>query len=654
MKIERKKAIKNTGSDFERREAFYAKNKIIDLSEEKVQDAGILLDCIDRTKAVVSNDESHGLIIASSGNGKTRRVILPTICAIAKSKESMVINDTKGELYKTTAGYLRSCGYEVVVIDFRNPGSGNRWNPLSFVEEYYRRDPDNKKISGKTDGKYRNDNRDKAGVFLQDIAEILSNNISNRDKCWERWAVSAFTAAAYMILEVVDDPGYLTFENIQNVMREYSDDIVHGHEAKNFFRSLPHTSQAKENLDGITNQPERTLQNIIGDFDAMLNPYTNQDVLKDFTSETEIDFSKLGEKPTALFLIIPDDSTALYPMVNLLIKQLYSTLIEKADGSPIGRLNNRVYFILDEFGTLVSSSGGALIDMAPKMSAARSRNIRFILVCQSLEQLSKNYLPSEAKTIFDNCKIWMYMGSRDHTLLRELQELCGYYISPYSGERRPLLSTDDLRKMPMGEVLILENNMSPYLGHLKDFSEYDFGYDFNCTQSSVSKPRKRQDRPVLSFSDILTANKNKGSIKVQGINTEFPKEKNANGKGMSDLIDSENKESTKKKKSQKVGKSIPGPIFDYEEFIKACKTYPYKELFLNENEIIKIIILEILNYSEWNNKGDIMLNATVIINKASRDNELSKILPDGVLQKAMGLIQNMSFAKLKELYEESK
>ena len=653
MKIERKTAIKNTGSDFERRETFYAKNKIIDLRNDRLPEAGIVLDCIDRSKAVVSNDESHGLIIASSGNGKTRRVILPTICAIAKSKESMVINDTKGELYKTTAEYLRTCGYEIAVIDFRNPGAGNRWNPLSLVEEYYRREPDNKKVSGKTYGKFRNDNRDKAGVFLQDIADILCQDLSNRDKCWERWAASAFLASAYMILESVDHPGYLTLENIQNIMRDYSNDLGCGVDAKRFFRSLPQSSQAKENLDGITNQPDKTLQNIIGEFDAMLSPYTNQDVLKDFTSKTEIDYSKLGETPFALFLIIPDDSTALYPMVNLLIKQLYSTLIEKADGSPIGRLVNRVYFILDEFGTLVSSSGGALIDMAPKMSAARSRNIRFILVCQSLEQLSKNYLPSEARTIFDNCKIWMYMGSRDNALLRELQELCGYYISPYSGERRPLMSTDDLRKMPMGEVLILENNMSPYLGHLMDFSEYDFGYDFNCTQSTVSKPRKRQDRPVLSFSDILTANKNKGSIKVQSINTEISKEKNANGKELSDLIDSENKESTKKT-YQKKGKSIPEPIFDYEEFKKACKSYPYKELFLNENEITKIIILEIMKYSEWNNKGDIMLNATVIINKASRDNELSKILPDGVLQKAMGLIQNMSFAELKKLYEESR
>lgn len=80
----------------------------------------------------VDNSEYHSLVIGATGSGKTQTVILPLVHSLAKAKESMIITDPKGEIYEKTSNMLRSRGYQILLLNFRDPQNGNAWNPMSL------------------------------------------------------------------------------------------------------------------------------------------------------------------------------------------------------------------------------------------------------------------------------------------------------------------------------------------------------------------------------------------------------------------------------------------------------------------------------------------------------------------------------------------
>ena len=85
----------------------------------------------------VDNGESHNIVIGSTGTGKTQCVILPLVKILAKKGESMIITDPKGEIYRANAGLLKQKGYQILVLNFRDPQQGNTWNPLNLPYKLY-------------------------------------------------------------------------------------------------------------------------------------------------------------------------------------------------------------------------------------------------------------------------------------------------------------------------------------------------------------------------------------------------------------------------------------------------------------------------------------------------------------------------------------
>ena len=129
----------------------------------------------------IDNGEYHSLILGSTGSGKTETIVKPMVNFLAKKGESMIITDPKGELYKNSAHYLKSRGYKIIVLNFREPQNGNAWNPLTLPYQYYK--------AG---------NLDKATELLDDIAlNILydPNNKSDSD-FWEKSAADYFSGLA--------------------------------------------------------------------------------------------------------------------------------------------------------------------------------------------------------------------------------------------------------------------------------------------------------------------------------------------------------------------------------------------------------------------------------------------------------------------------
>lgn len=475
--------IARTGARFERTSDFIGKCVVVDTTAESVEYSGVPLTMISENHLATSTEEMHCFVIGETGCGKTRRVIMPTIRMAAKSGQSLLISDPKGELYRETADALKKNGYEVYVLNFRTPSKGQRWNPLGVIEKLYRMND--------------TDSRDKAVLMVKDISDILKQAVhSDKDMFWENAAASVFVGSALTILEY-GLPGELTFINITTFARElFCSAAKLGH----FLQTLPKGSPITNSLSLLRGLAKDTLSSISGVFEQMMAIYTNQAALQDLFSESEIDIESMGRKPVALFFILPDDSTALYPIATVFVKQIYSTLVNLADANPTGRLVNRVTFLLDEFANFAT-----IPSVDAMLTAARSRGIKFVLVCQSMEQLQSEskYKVTGAEVLMSNCRVWLYMSCRDIPFLERLSKICGEYVSPYTGNSQPLVSVDELQHFEMGQVLIINDRCHALIGRLPDYSKLSFGEV--CNKAHLPESREYKKIKIIDANLLLKA-----------------------------------------------------------------------------------------------------------------------------------------------------
>lgn len=491
--------IPRTGAAFETTERFLHESIVVDTSAERLECVGVPMTRIKGNTYATSKIESHAFIIGESGCGKTRRVILPTIRLLAKTNESMVVSDPKGELYRKTANALKSCGYAVNVLNFRHPDRGDKWNPLSVIEKFYRSGD-----AGKTS---------KALLMLKAFSQSISAVVhSEKDLFWEQSAERIFEGVGQMILETCED-GALTIENIALVAREINSVMGRSsglfgkqsskQEFQKYIDSLPPESSIRSNLSNLTTSPEDTRNSIFSVFETMVGLYVSQPALLDLLSTSTIEVEHIGERPSALFIILPDDTDELYPLATALVKQIYSCLVDLADSQGDGILPNRVSFILDEFANFAP-----IPSIASMLTAARSRGIRFLLVCQSIEQLkdTKKYGENGMEILLSNCRTWIYMSCRNISFLNRLVELCGKYVSPYTGQECPLISVSDLQHFEMdrekSQVLVLNDRCRPIIGWLQDYGKYDFGPCNDDTEAELPASLGMKTRNIVTLKGI--------------------------------------------------------------------------------------------------------------------------------------------------------
>ena len=141
--------------------------KEVDISADKIDHAGIAI-ISDGKKMWVDDGEAHNLVVGATGSGKTQIVSFPMIKLLAKAGESMIMTDPKGELYEKTSEMLRERGYNIVVLNFRDPQKGNAWNPMNLPYKLY-----------------KEGNMDKAVELLDDLAlNILYEEKNSGDQVW--------------------------------------------------------------------------------------------------------------------------------------------------------------------------------------------------------------------------------------------------------------------------------------------------------------------------------------------------------------------------------------------------------------------------------------------------------------------------------------
>lgn len=285
-----------------------------------------------RERLYCIGDDTHTLTIGATRSGKTRCLVVQSICSLALAGESLVISDPKAELYDYTAGYLKKLGYEVICLDFKNPEKSTRYNLLQPVIDA---------VKAK--------DMERAEMYAWDITNILVGDNTSNEKIWENGEKS--TIAAAILCVVVDNAKRPQYQNLTNVywfIAEMSKSVGGKSPMSEYMKKLPNDHPARALMSIAEVAPSRTK----GSFDTSalttLRLFTSRSVYS-ITHKSDYNIADIGRKKQVLFLILPDEKTTYYPIASLMVSQLYELLVRQSDMRG-GRLERRVNFVLDEFG----------------------------------------------------------------------------------------------------------------------------------------------------------------------------------------------------------------------------------------------------------------------------------------------------------------
>ena len=453
-----------------------SKLKEINTSDKIYQHAGIPLLVNTKTgKAWVDDGEAHSLIMGSTGSGKTTRLILPLIKILSKKGESMILTDPKGELYEKTAEMLTSKGYDIVILNLRNPEKGNAWNPLTLPHQLYKQ------------------GSDKANELLSDLAMSLLHDEKTDDPFWQNSSSDYFTALALGLFEDAkeEEINLNSISFMSAVGEEKYGGTVY---AKEYFSAKDPAKPIYINASGTINAPQDTKNSILSVFRQKIKIFATTEHLSEMLSYSDFDMKDIGKRKTAVFIIIQDEKKTYHALATVFIKQCYETLIDVAHDNN-GKLPIRTNFILDEFANMPP-----LRDVTTMITAARSRQIRFNLVIQNFSQLNQVYGADDAETIKGNCANLVYLMSKELKALEEISKLCGDKKIKGKGDKepdkeRPLISVSELQRLKEGDAIIIKDRSYPLKTKLPGEWEYKFE---ESTGSTINYPI-RQRRTINLF-----------------------------------------------------------------------------------------------------------------------------------------------------------
>ena len=438
---------------------------------------------------------AHTLIIGTTGSGKTTTFINPTVQILAntKGKPSMLISDPKGELYTLHAKSLIKMGYDVKVLDLRNPYCSIRWNPLEKPYEMYQEmlSLEDKVVVNEEEGYYVFEDKiyydvneknaavqvRKQAIFdevyedLNDICSVLCPVKSKNEPIWESGAKNFILAITLAMLEDSEKPELgMTKEkfNFYNVMKIATNTQNDCEDLIEYFAGRSPISKSVSLSKQVLDASDKTRGSYLSTIFDKLSLFSDMSICS-LTSANEIDLGEIATKPTALFLQIPDEKETRHTLAGMVILQTYKALVAKANTYPDLSLPRSVYLLLDEFGNLPQ-----IHKLEQMITVGRSRRIWLALVVQSYAQLAKVYDDKSADIIKSNCNIQIFIGTTDLKTIDEFSKKCGNYSiiqknvsfsssnsgvgSSISVKERPLIYPTELQQLnsakDMGNAIV--------------------------------------------------------------------------------------------------------------------------------------------------------------------------------------------------------
>lgn len=456
-------------------------------------------------KAFYVHDDAHTLLLGSTRSGKSRKSLMPSIYLTGKSGESMVITDPKGEMYQTTSGYLENEGYKIIKIDLRDPGKqGNTWNPMRTVVEAL----EDEELS-------KEDQIALATERARDLAYmIVFQKERQGDPIWANGELSVITALVLYIAIEERTPLNQNLTSVFRLLRDYGQP-VHDPETmeeyiplNNIMMELHGEHPARDAFTVAALAPSRQRGSFFSGAASNLLLFSDPNI-SSMTQKNDHKLEDVGKRKTAVFLVIPDDTTSRHLLASLYIDQMYSKLVREANQNG-GRLRTRVNFLLDEFGNMPQIS-----KFDTKITVAAGRGMRFTLALQDINQLKTIY-GNTAKTITGNCLVWIFLRTTDSVTAKEISEKTGKYTvatnsvsnnyksldsssGTYSASltSRALLLPDEIERWPTGMTLILRSGEYPSKITAPDISEWPASLEFEKYPSVLIERRNADQQAPL-------------------------------------------------------------------------------------------------------------------------------------------------------------
>lgn len=421
--------------------------------------AGGLPVASDGVAAVINTENEHSLIYGGTASKKTRTLIVPLIEILAQARESMIVMDIKGELsdgrtFPGIRGVLEENGYECRFFNFRDM-NGDGFNLLL---EPYRL--------------YRAGQRDEAISRCNDIVEALARIFhgTKADPFWELTAKLYLIAVMILMFELCQDQqkinmltlaSYTDWNSCED-MRRIADLIGVENNIMTMLRS-------------VTSEPEKTRMSTLATVNSMMTGFITNEKLLKMLSNSTFDLHDISKKPTAVFVILPDEVDTYAGVAGLMLQQISAMLVQDAYKCG-GKLTRRVNFVCDEFCNYY------IPGMMRAISAHRSRDIRWYLVCQSQKQLEACY-PTEADTIVANCTNIYFLNSSELSLLEYLSRRAGCTTVTLDGTPEPIISVADLQGLKKGwthtDVYFTAGDIH-YVSAMPDISQYPFSAGYRA------------------------------------------------------------------------------------------------------------------------------------------------------------------------------
>ncbi len=430
--------------------------------------------------AWIDAGDSHAMMIASPGGGKTAYFLYPNIEYAMACGVSFVTLDTKGDLYRNMATIgEKYYGYKTVVYDFRKPMQSDSYNLISLVNKYM----DCYKRTGSVDDKARAEKQARLVAKSIITGGVDMANMGANSFFYE--ASESLLTSAIMILSEYGDEGTRHISSAHKMI-----DAVTMREEKGkpnlyskMLSALPPYHKAAMLAGSAVNSAEQTTASVVSTAHSRLNELIDSELEQMICFDTKFQVEDFIEHPTGVYIVLPEEDTTKYFIVSLVIQQINAELTAMADRLG-GSLPKKVLCFYDELGTIPKIEGLDAI-----FTASRSRNMSIVGILQGTSQLKERYGEETAETMFNSCHdtiagafgplsqdaefISKQLGSRTaQTGSVTTDGKTGEQSSTQQMMEVPLMAPNELREMPKGEFVLLKTFCRSTKTHMPLFTEW--------------------------------------------------------------------------------------------------------------------------------------------------------------------------------------
>ena len=419
--------------------------------------------------ALVDDGDIHYLMIGAAGVGKTVNFLYPNIEYACASGMSWLCTDTKGDLFRNYAGIAKDCyGYNISVLDLRNPTRSDGDNILTLVNKYmdeYLAHPDNLAAKAKAE-KYAKITA--KTIICSDGAEASSYG----QNAFFYDAAEGLLASVILLIAEFCPPEKRHIVSVFKLIQ----DLLAPSPVKNrslfqlLMDKLPPTHKAKWFAGAALNSADQAMASVLSTAMSRLNAFLDSEMEQILCFDSKLDTETFCKEKSAIFIVLPEEDNTKYFMVSLFLQQIYREMLTIANEYG-GKLPNRVMMFADEIGTIPK-----IESMEMMFSAGRSRRISMVPIIQSFAQLQKNYGKEGSSIIIDNCQDILFGGFAPNSVSAEIlskalgnRTVLSGSISRGKNEpsqslqmmSRPLMSPDELKTLPKGHFILAKTGCCP-------------------------------------------------------------------------------------------------------------------------------------------------------------------------------------------------